>query len=285
MFGELRRACGPHLQNLCYNSAMKNLSVIIPNYNNAKYLPQCIDSVLSQDYPIEEIVIYDDVSTDDSRKILKKYADENPGKIRLILGEVNKGVSVARDIAIRSCHSEYVTTLDADDFFYDNGKLRREMDCINNREDADMPACAFSQTVLVDEKGEVTGDMTICDLQKNFRFMTVTQLIGVHVARDICFPLSAYVKVGGYVPGMRLFEDWDLSLKLLSVCPFYFSSGYGTAYRQKEGGLSNVTKGQIVSGKIRAFKQGGKYLKYTIAERVVFYARTYICYVLDILRG
>ena len=260
---------------------MKTLSVIIPNYNNAKYLPQCIDSVLSQDYPLEEIVIYDDLSTDNSREILKEYADKNPGKIRLILAEENKGVSVARDIAIRSCRSEYVTTLDADDYFYDKGKLSREMKCINA---ADSLVCAFSQTVLVNEMGEIISDMTICDLQKNFRFKTVTQLIGIHVARDICFPLSAYKEVGGYVPGMKLFEDWDLSLKLLSKCPFIFSGGYGTAYRQKEGGLSSVTKKQIVSGKIRAFKQGSEYLKYTFAEKTVFYLRTYICYVLDVLR-
>lgn len=264
---------------------MKTLSVIIPNYNNAKYLPQCIESVLAQDYPIEEIVIYDDVSTDNSRDILNRYAELYPDKIRLIQAEENKGVAIARDIAIRSCRSEYVTTLDADDFLYDEGKLSREMKCINEAAARGEKACAFSQTVLVNEAGEVTGDMTICDLQKNFRFQTVTQLIGVHVARDICFPLSEYIAVGGYVAGMKLFEDWDLSLKLLSKCNFYFSGGYGTAYRQKEGGLSKVTKKQIVAGKIRAFRQGGKYLKYTPAEVLVFYARTYICYVLDVLRG
>ncbi|MBQ7581852.1 MAG: glycosyltransferase, partial [Lachnospiraceae bacterium] len=39
---------------------MKTLSVIIPNYNNEKYLRSCLDSVLGQTYPLEEIVIYDD---------------------------------------------------------------------------------------------------------------------------------------------------------------------------------------------------------------------------------
>lgn len=260
---------------------MKTLSVIIPNYNNAKYIEKCIDSVLGQSYPIEEIVIYDDVSTDNSRAILKEYVDRYPDRIRLILAEENKGVSVARDIAIRSCHTEYVTTLDADDFFYDRDKLKREMDVINR---SDVPACSFSQTVLVDEEGNINGELEpICDLQRDFRFRTVTQLIGVHVARDICMPLNAYIQVGGFVHDMKLFEDWDLSLKLLSKCPFYFSGGYGTAYRQKNSGLSSVSQRKIVAGKIRAFKQGGEYLKYTFKEKMVFYGRTYICSLIDTL--
>lgn len=259
---------------------MKTLSIVIPNYNNSKYLAQCIESVLGQSYPLEEIVIYDDRSTDDSVKILQEYAKKDP-RIRLILATENKGVSVARDTAIRSCKTEYVTTIDADDFFYDNDKLLREMEKINC---SDVPACAFSQTVLADEAGNFCGNMTLIDLQKDFRFRTVTQTIGVHVARDICFPLKDYIAVGGYVRDMKLFEDWDLSLKLLSRCPFIFSGGYGTVYRQKDTGLSSVNQKQIVAAKIRAFRQGGKFLKYTLSERLVFYLRTYLYACISILR-
>ncbi|MBO4265627.1 MAG: glycosyltransferase family 2 protein [Lachnospiraceae bacterium] len=251
---------------------MKTLSIVIPNYNNSKYLAKCIDSVLDQSYPLEEIVIYDDRSTDDSAAILKEYAKKD-ARIRLILATENKGVSVARDTAIRSCKTEYVTTIDADDFFYDKDKLLREMEKI---EQSDVPACAFSQTVLADEAGNICSDMTLIDLQKDFRFRTVTQTIGVHIARDICFPLKDYIAVGGYVSDMKLFEDWDLSLKLLSRCPFIFSGGYGTVYRQKDNGLSRVDQKQIVAAKIRAFRQGGDYLEYTLSERLVFYLRTYL---------
>lgn len=261
---------------------MKTLSVVIPNYNNERYLPECIDSVLAQTYPIEEIVIYDDVSTDNSRELLKQYEQKYPDKIRLILAEQNHGVSTARDIAIRSCHSDYVTTLDADDYYYDNDKLKREMDCVNK---ADKVSCAFSQTVLVDEQGKVCGNMEMQDLQRDFRFRTVTQSIGIYVARDIVMPLKEYIEVGGFVRDMKLFEDWDLSLKLLSKCDFYFSGGYGTAYRQKNTGLSQVSQRKITRGKVRAFKQGGEFLQYTMKEKVVFYTRTYLFALMDALRG
>ena len=250
---------------------MKTVSIVIPNYNNAKYLPKCLDSVLAQDYPLDEIVIYDDCSTDDSREVLRDYADKDK-RIRLILADENRGVSYARDTAIRSCRSEYVTTLDADDYLYDPGKISREMAKINA---SSVPACAFSQTVLTDEEGNVCGDMTIQDLDKNYRFRTITMRIGVYVARDFCFPLREYINVGGYVRDMKLFEDWDLSLKLLSRCPFYFSGGYGTCYRQKNSGLSSVSQRRIVAAKIQGFRQAGKYLDYTAKERIVFYLWTY----------
>lgn len=259
---------------------MKTLSIVIPNYNNSGYLKKCIDSVLMQSYPLEEIVIYDDRSTDNSIEILNEYAKKDP-RIRLILATENKGVSAARDIAIRSCKTEYVTTIDADDFFYDKDKLLREMEKINH---SNVPACAFSQTVLADEAGNCCGDMTLQELQKDFRFRTVTQMIGVYIARDICFPLEDYIAVGGYVRDMKLFEDWDLSLKLMSRCPFIFSGGYGTVYRQKDNGLSHVDQKKIVRAKVRAFKQGGKYLKYTLSERLVFYARTYIYAMISMIR-
>lgn len=260
---------------------MKTISVIIPNYNNSAYIRDCVKSVQNQSYPVEEIVIYDDCSTDNSREILKELA-AGDSRIRLILPDENRGVSYARDTAIRSCHSDYVTTLDADDTYYDSDKIKREMDIVNASE---VPVCVFSQTVLTDEAGKVTGNLEILDLQKDFRFRTVTQTIGIYVARDICMPLDAYVSVGGYVHDMKLFEDWDLSLKLLSVCPFYFSGGHGTAYRQKDNGLSSVNQKKIVKGKIRAHKQAGKYLKYTFSEQIVFYGRTYYCALKDAVRA
>ena len=252
---------------------MKTLSIVIPNFNNAAYLRQCLDSVLSQDYPLEEIVVYDDCSTDASRDILAEYAAKH-NNIRLILPDENRGVSTARDVAIRSCTSEYVTTLDSDDFFYDDKKLSREMARVN---EAAGSICAFSQTVLTDENGTPCGDMTIEDLDKDFRYRTITQKIGVRIARDICFPLDAYIAVGGYVHDMKLFEDWDLSLKLLSKCPFSFSGGYGTCYRQKGSGLSSVSQRRIVAAKIRGFRQGGRYLHYTLRERFGFWSHTLFC--------
>jgi glycosyltransferase involved in cell wall biosynthesis len=54
----------------------KRVSVVIANYNNARFLPQPIDSVLSQTYPAHEMIVVDDGSSDDSCRILRPYESE-----------------------------------------------------------------------------------------------------------------------------------------------------------------------------------------------------------------
>ena len=53
-----------------------SLSVVIPNYNNSRFITQCVESIINQTYPrIIEIIIVDDCSTDDSRKVITKLSE------------------------------------------------------------------------------------------------------------------------------------------------------------------------------------------------------------------
>lgn len=63
--------------------------IIIPNYNNGAFLRQCIDSVLNQSFKDFEIILVDDVSTDNSREIIKEY-EERHYNIKAILLEEKK---------------------------------------------------------------------------------------------------------------------------------------------------------------------------------------------------
>jgi len=93
----------------------KIISVIVPCYNYAKYLPECIDSLISQTYPIKEIIIVNDGSPDNtsevSRSLIEKYPDKN---IKLV-EKVNGGLSSARNAGINIAIGEYIMCLDADD--------------------------------------------------------------------------------------------------------------------------------------------------------------------------
>ena len=73
---------------------MKNtplFSVLISNYNNGQYLQETIESVKAQDYTNWEIIIVDDLSTDNSIEIYKKYANDN--RIKIYYNTENKGVT------------------------------------------------------------------------------------------------------------------------------------------------------------------------------------------------
>lgn len=89
-------------------------SVIAPVFNGERYLKDCIDSVLNQEYSNLEIILVDDGSTDRSGQIIDGYAAKD--KRVLALHQSNKGVSAARNLALSHASGEYVGFIDADDF-------------------------------------------------------------------------------------------------------------------------------------------------------------------------
>ncbi|MDO4782335.1 MAG: glycosyltransferase family 2 protein [Capnocytophaga felis] len=90
-------------------------SIIIPVYNVEKYLPECIESVLSQDFSDYEVILVNDGSTDDSGKICDEYAQKFPN-IKVIHKE-NGGLSDARNFGIKEAKGDYLMFLDSDDFW------------------------------------------------------------------------------------------------------------------------------------------------------------------------
>lgn len=92
------------------------LSVIIPVYNVAEYLSQCLDSVFTQDLTNCEVICVNDGSTDDSRAILAKYQKKFPELI--IVDRDNGGLSAARNSGLKVAKGEYIYFLDSDDYLY-----------------------------------------------------------------------------------------------------------------------------------------------------------------------
>jgi glycosyltransferase involved in cell wall biosynthesis len=102
-----------------YDAArIPRVSVLINNYNNGRYLATCINSVLVQTQSVDEVILFDDGSTDTSRAILARY--EN--KITVIFGEHGAGTQMqnqsrAIDAAFAVCTGDVIFLLDGDDVF------------------------------------------------------------------------------------------------------------------------------------------------------------------------
>lgn len=86
------------------------ISAVIPTYNREKYVTNAIDSVLAQTFYNYEIIVIDDGSTDNTRKVLSSYGN----KIRYFFQE-NKGVSAARNLGVEKAKGEWIAFLDSDD--------------------------------------------------------------------------------------------------------------------------------------------------------------------------
>ncbi len=90
-----------------------SLSVVIPVYNTARWIGECLDSILAQKTFDLEIVCIDDGSTDKTPQILKSYAEKD-ARIRIITKK-NQGVSAARNTGIEAAQGEYIWFVDSDD--------------------------------------------------------------------------------------------------------------------------------------------------------------------------
>lgn len=90
------------------------LSIVVPVYNVERYLAQCIESLLQQEYVNIQLIIVDDGSPDGSYEIARGYAKRDP-RIKLIR-QANAGPSAARNNGIRHARGEYLTFFDSDDF-------------------------------------------------------------------------------------------------------------------------------------------------------------------------
>jgi glycosyltransferase involved in cell wall biosynthesis len=97
------------------------VSVIIPNFNNAEYIKESIDSVLFQTYKDFELIVVDDGSTDNSMEILEEYKS----KIR-ILRQSNSGVASARNLGILESKGSLIAFLDSDDI-WTSDKLEKQI--------------------------------------------------------------------------------------------------------------------------------------------------------------
>lgn len=92
---------------------MPQISVIIPCYNQAKYIGECLNSVLAQTFQDYEIVVVNDGSTDNSLQIINQFVEKY--KNLRIIDQSNQGVVAARNNAVAQAYGKYIYPLDADD--------------------------------------------------------------------------------------------------------------------------------------------------------------------------
>ncbi len=89
-------------------------SVVVPNYNHAKYLPRCLDALLHQTVPPHEVIVIDDASQDDSLEVLQSYARRHP-LLRVVRNEQNCGVCFTLNRGLEMAEGDYVCFPAADD--------------------------------------------------------------------------------------------------------------------------------------------------------------------------
>ena len=96
------------------------ISIVVNNYNYGRFLPRSINSALGQTYPNVEVLVVDDASTDDSRRVIERYGN----RIRPVLRKKNGGQGAAFNDGFAASKGELVIYLDADDYLYPSAAER-----------------------------------------------------------------------------------------------------------------------------------------------------------------
>ena len=195
------------------------ISVIVPNYNHARFLRRRIDSILAQTFQDFELILLDDCSTDDSRSILSSYASDP--RVRVEFNEANSGSTFKQwNKGVRLARGEYVWIAESDDYA-DEHLLERLVavldadpqvvfvNCRSWRVYADDRVDSYADSGLVHlDPDKWTNDFN-ADGHEECRNYFV-HLNPVFNASSVLFRKAVYERVGGADEALRFCGDWKL---------------------------------------------------------------------------
>lgn len=187
---------------------MPYFSVIIPVYNKERFIKNTLQSVLSQSFTDFEVIIVNDGSTDNSRKVIDEFSDD---RIR-IFEQKNSGASAARNFGITQVKSNYITFLDADDYWYP--------DCLMHFKSM---IERFAGEPVFASAVDVENEKNILPAQYSIAKSQTPQLVNFFEASlresAICtscavFHKSVFERIGYFDTALKNGEDTDLWIRI-----------------------------------------------------------------------
>ena len=219
---------------------MPLVSILIPSYNHARFLPACLNSVRSQTFQDWEVVLVDDGSKDESVEIARRYALEDP-RISVQVNEVNLGTYGTEQRALELCSGQLIAILNSDDFWHEE-KLKVQVELLRKHDEA---AFAYTLGWLADEHGDAKTDWGIHEdwptdeLQELLPFLLYENRI---LASGVIFRRNRL----RFDPSCRYSGDWVALLRQSLLGPAACSVERLTFWRQHGKNMSLRSKGQVL---------------------------------------
>ncbi|MBC7404823.1 MAG: glycosyltransferase [Cytophaga sp.] len=214
------------------------LSVCIITYNHAKYIRECIDSILEQQLTVPwEIVIADDHSTDGTREIIQEYQKKYPDLIRLILQKKNVGAEQNWLDLLANPKSKYLLYAEGDDFFTDLSKLQTQVAFLESHSEYSI---CFHPVRIMYEDGSVPDEIyPTPDMQAKKQF-TIQALLAHNFMQTNSVMYRwrfANQDVRNILPRNIAPGDWYLHLLHAQVGKIGYIERVMAVYRRHEGGV------------------------------------------------
>ena len=197
--GDAPTRVSPRLHAPIAKSAV-TVSAVMPTYNTAAYLPQAIESILSQTFSDWELLIVDDGSSDETASILARFTD---ARITVHTLPANRGRSAARNVALARAKGRYIAICDSDDVFAPT-RFEQQVSFLDGHPDVAVVSGyirAFSSTT----RALMQFPVDQASIRRRFDRGKMGVAHGASMVRLECFE-----RLGGYCEDLSFAEDFEL---------------------------------------------------------------------------
>jgi len=216
------------------------LTVAMPNYNHAKYLPESLEAILDQSYRPFEIIVLDDATTDDSVNIIESYVKREPS-IRFIKSEINRGVTYQLNYLLKIAVGDYFCAPAADDKMLP-GFLEKSMNSLAQFPQAGL--CS-TRTQCIDGEGRERGILHTCAVTNRGPFISSEKALSIMhrhgswmQGNTVIFRRQALMDSGGLIPELHSFWDGFIHTVIAAKYGVCFIAEPLAAWRQVENSYS-----------------------------------------------
>lgn len=248
------------------------VSVIIATFNREQFIVEAIDSVKKQTFTNWEMMIIDDASTDNTEKIVKKYIDGD-SRIKYFKNQTNLGISKSRNKGLSQAKGLYIATLDSDDTWLDENKLKTQIEFL----DTNLDYALIGGGIMFIDKDSKPIRKTLFPIYDSIIRNVILQF-NPFPHSTVMIRRSAIDDVGNYDETMKTCEDYDMWFRLGLKYKFTNVPKVLTGYRVHGGNISRNKRLSMAATVLELVKKYSKYYRRPFLGITKAYVRVIMAY-------
>jgi glycosyltransferase involved in cell wall biosynthesis len=219
-------------------------------HDRPAFIPEAIDSVLSQSFTDWELVVVDNGSTDQKvGEILRNYEIKDT-RVKFYPQSLSVDIPTVRNTALDFCSGEYLAIIDSDDIWHDQDKLTKQVKFLDKNHDY---VLVGSGVIVIGEKGQEKKRYLNPETDKEIRKIILFRNPVAH--SSVVFRMIAVKEIDGYNPDLKIGEDYDLSLRLGQEKKMYNFPEYFIKYRVHSNGVCSQNMVLALKNNLKIIKK------------------------------